>query len=67
VSLERLSLRCRGSGGVTGLGKRETREEDSILGIISVDLCELDLSKVLRGDSLTFPCTISQNGIGIKN
>jgi hypothetical protein len=30
------------------------------------DLCEVDLSQLLGGDSFTFPCTISSNGLGIK-
>jgi hypothetical protein len=29
-------------------------------------LCKVDLSQLLRGDSFTFPCTISSNGLGIK-
>ena len=66
--LEGVSLGSRGgSRVVSGLRKRESLEEDSILRIISVDLCKLDLSKVLRGDPLTYPYTISQNRIRIKN
>ena len=65
--LERFSLGSRGGSRVTSLRKRESLEEDSILRIISVDLCKLDLSKVLRGDPLTHPYTISQNRISIKN
>ena len=63
----RLSLGSRGSSRVTSLRKREPLEEDSILRIISVDLYKLNLSKVLKGDSLTYPYTISQNRISIKN
>jgi len=59
MSNEGISLSCRGSSGVTSLRKQESLEEDSILGIISVDLYELNLSKVLRRDLLTLPCTIS--------
>jgi hypothetical protein len=29
-------------------------------------LCKVDLSQLLRGDSFTFPCTVSSNGLGIK-
>ena len=65
--LEKVSLGSRGGSRVTSLRKRESLEEDSILRIISVDLCKLDLSKVLRGDPLTYPYTISQNRIRIKN
>ena len=64
---EKFSSSSRGGGRAASLGKRESLEEDSILRIIGVDLCELDLSKVLRGDPLTYPCTISQNRIRIKN
>ena len=49
----------RGDRRVTSLKKREPLEEDSILRIISVDLYKLNLSKVLKGDSLTFSYTIS--------
>jgi predicted aspartyl protease len=31
-----------------------------------IDLCEVDLSQLLGGDSFTLPCTISSNGLGIK-
>ena len=65
--LEKVSLGSRGGSRVTSLRKRESLEEDSILRIISIDLCKLDLSKVLRGDPLTYLCTISQNRIRIKN
>ena len=66
--LEKVSLGSRGGSRVTSsLRKRESLEEDSILRIISIDLCKLDLSKVLRGNPLTYPYTISQNRISIKN
>jgi hypothetical protein len=26
----------------------------------------VDLSQLLKGDSLTFPCTVNSNGLGIK-
>ena len=65
--LKRFSLSSRGGSRVTSLKKRESLEEDSILRIISVDLYKLNLSKVLRGDPLTYPYTISQNRISIKN
>ena len=65
--LKKVSLGSRRSSRVASLRKRESLEEDSILRIISVDLCKLDLSKVLRGDPLTYPYTISQNRIRIKN
>ena len=65
--LEKVSLGSRGGSRVTSLRKRESLEEDSILRIISIDLYKLDLSKVLREDPLTYPCTISQNRISIKN
>ena len=61
------SLDYRGSSRALSVRKQATLEEDSILGIISIDLYELDLSKVLRGDLLTLPYTISQNRIRIKN
>ena len=65
---ERFSSGSRGGSRVTSsLRKRESLEEDSILRIISIDLYKLDLSKVLRGDPLTYLCTISQNRISIKN
>jgi predicted aspartyl protease len=31
-----------------------------------MDLCGVDLSKLVGGESFTLPCTISKNGIGIK-
>jgi len=65
--LERFSLGSRGGSRVVSLRKRESLEEDFILRIISIDLYKLDLSKVLRGDPLTYLCTISQNRISIKN
>jgi hypothetical protein len=30
------------------------------------DLCEVDFSQLLKGDSFTFPYTISSNRLGIK-
>jgi hypothetical protein len=33
----------------------------------SIDNCILDLSQLVRGKALTFPCTISKNGLGIKS
>ena len=57
--LKKVSLSSRGGSRVVSLRKRESLEEDSILRIISIDLCKLDLSKVLRGDPLTYPYTIS--------
>ena len=57
--LEKVSLGSRGGSRVANLRKRESLEEDSILRIISVNLYELDLSKVLRGDPLTYLYTIS--------
>ena len=49
----------RGDRRVTSLKKRKPLEEDFILRIISINLYKLNLSKVLRGDLLTFPYTIS--------
>ena len=29
-------------------------------------MCQLDLSQLVGGEALTMPCTISNNGLGIK-
>ena len=58
--LKKVSLGSRGGSRVTSsLRKRESLEEDSILRIISINLYKLNLSKVLKGDPLTYPYTIS--------
>ena len=49
------------------LGKREPLKEDSSLGHQDVEVYEVDLSKLLGGESFTLPCTISNKGLGIKS
>ena len=39
----------------------------SILGAYSINLVEIDLTRLIRGDTLIIPSTISANGLGIKS
>ena len=46
-------------------GKRPALEEVSSLGKYGVDLCDLNLSKLLRGRALILLYILNQNRIGI--
>ena len=48
------------------VGKRRTLGEVSSLGLYSINLCQVDLSKLVRGQALTLLYTISKNRFGIK-
>jgi hypothetical protein len=48
------------------VGKSQTLEQASFLGLNSIDLCNFDLSQLVKRSSLTMPYTISKNRLGIK-
>jgi hypothetical protein len=46
--------------------KSQTLEQAFFLGLNGIDLCNFDLSQLIKGSSLTMPCTINKNGLRIK-
>jgi hypothetical protein len=51
---------------ITANRERSPLEEASTLGPYGISLCNVDLSKLIRGDSLTLPCIVNSNQLGIK-
>jgi hypothetical protein len=41
-------------------------KEVSASGPYRIEVAEVDLSQLLGGEAFTLPCTISNNGLGIK-
>ena len=49
------------TGGQRGVGKRETLEEDSSLGLKGIDMLHINLGQLIRGRSCTIPYTLFYN------